>query len=214
MATARAWAASCGAPSRIRPATSAHADVASRGGRPRLGWLTIGSLAPGRRPRHGSGTDAAVGEARMRSVTDPPRTPEPETPPQVAGERRLPHPPSERYGASPAAATRPAENAPGATPDPSAGQAPARGIAFGGIAALVGAALIVAFGGALAVSAGLLVVASGVGYAVGLATVIGAGVTLPAGARPWIAGVLAALGVVLGQVGLWLFARAEGGVLA
>jgi hypothetical protein len=148
-------------------------------------------------------------------VTDPPRTPEAETPPQVAGERRLPHPPSERYEASPPAGTRPAaERAPGATPDPAAGKAPARGIAFGAIAALVGAALIVVFGGALAVSAGLLVVASGVGYAVGLATLIGSGDTLSAGARPWIAAALAALGVALGQVGLWLFARAEGGVLA
>ena len=43
---------------------------------------------------------------------------------------------------------------------------------------------------------------------------VGAGDTLSARARPWIAAALAALGVVLGQIGLWLFARAEGGVLA
>ena len=144
----------------------------------------------------------------MRLVTDPPRPPEPVTPPQVAGERRLPHAPSERYGAPQAAGTPTA-----APPDTTPGHAPAKGIAFGAIAALIGAALIVVFGGALAVSAGLLVVASGVGYAVGLATVVGAGATLSASARPWIAAVLAALGVVLGQIGLWLFARAEGGVL-
>lgn len=148
-------------------------------------------------------------------MTDPPRNPDPEPPTQVAGERRLARPPSERYGATPAADTRPAaDRPPGATPDTTAGYAPVRGVAFGTIAALVGAALIVVFGGALAVSAGLLVVASAVGYAVGLATVIGAADTLSAGVRPWIAGVLAGLGVLLGQVGLWLFARAEGGVLA
>ena len=58
----------------------------------------------------GSGIGATVREARMRSVTDPPRTPEPETPPKVAGERRLPRAPSERYGA-PQAADRPARRA-------------------------------------------------------------------------------------------------------
>jgi hypothetical protein len=84
---------------------------------------------------------------------------------------------------------------------------------FGTVAALLGAALVVVFGGALAVSAGLLVVASAVGYLVALATVIGAGDTLPSRVRPWIAAVLAALGVLVGQIGLWLFARAEGGVL-
>ncbi len=164
----------------------------------------------------GSGIGATVREARMRFVTDPPRTPEPDTPPKVAGERRLPRAPSERYGAPHAAGTGPAADGPPAvaTPDITPGHAPARGVAFGAIAALVGAALIVVFGGALAVSAGLLVVASGVGYAVGLATVIGAGDTLSTGTRAWTAAALAALGVVLGQIGLWLFARAEGGVLA
>ncbi len=151
----------------------------------------------------------------MRSVTDPPRPPGPEGPPKVAGERRLPRAPSERYGTSqaprsPAAADRP----PGWSPETPTGHSATRGVAFGAIVALVGAALIVVFGGALAVSAGLLVVASGVGYAVGLATVIGADGTLSTGTRAWIAAALAALGVLLGQIGLWLFARAEGGVLA
>lgn len=150
-------------------------------------------------------------------MTDQPPGPDPTPPPQVAGERRLTRPPSERYGAA-AAGERPApgsgaDAAPGETAAPS-GAAPARGIAFGAIAALVGAALIVVFGGALAVSAGLLVVASAVGYAVGLVTVIGAADTLSPRRRSWIASALAGLGVLLGQVGLWLFARAEGGVLS
>lgn len=151
----------------------------------------------------------------MLFVSDPPRIPDPEPQPEIAGERRLARPPSERYGKGPAAGAPPAvQGLPGPRPDTAARHAPARGVAFGAIAALVGAALIAIFGGALAISAGLLVVASGIGYAVGLATVIGAGDTLSAGARPWIAAALAGLGVILGQVGLWLFARAEGGVLA
>jgi hypothetical protein len=154
----------------------------------------------------------------MRDVTEPTRHPEPEPPAQVAGERRLARAPSERYGSAPAA-ERPRVPDPDAVTGVDAGEteatgpAPARGMAFGAVVALVGAALIVVFGGALAVSAGLLVVASAVGYAVGLATLIGAADTLPANRRSWIAGGLAGLGVLLGQVGLWLFARAEGGVL-
>ena len=136
-----------------------------------------------------------------------------------AGERRLARAPSERYGATPPPETAAGSAPPGdrpraAGPDVTSGGAPVRGIAFGTIAALAGAALIVVFGGALAASTGLLVVASAAGYAVGLATVLGAGDTLPARARPWIAAALAAAGVLLGQVGLWLFARAAGGVLA
>ena len=151
-------------------------------------------------------------------MTEPTPTPEPEPPAQVAGERRLERAPSERYGTAPGAG-RPGASDPAVRAGAGPGEiaptraASARGIAFGAVAALVGAALIVVFGGALAVSAGLLVVASAVGYAVGLATVIGAADTLPPGRRSLGAGGLAGLGVLLGQVGLWLFARAEGGVL-
>ena len=162
-------------------------------------------------------------------MTGQPRTPDEEPSPQVAGERRLARPPSERYGgtapaggdtATPrASGSAPPSAVPGASAESGetsgvSGATPVRGIAFGAIAAIVGAALIVVFGGALAVSAGLLVVASAAGYAVGLATLIGAADTLPGSVRPWTAAGLAALGVLLGQAGLWLFARAEGGVLA
>ena len=151
-------------------------------------------------------------------MTGQPRTPDQEPSPRVPGERRLAHPPSERYGATPAAGggaatPRAADPAPPLAGTMSGGT-PARGIAFGAIAGIAGAALIVVFGGALAVSAGLLVVASAVGYAVGLATLMGSAETLHGAVRPWTAAGLAALGVLLGQVGLWLFARAEGGVLA
>ncbi len=143
-----------------------------------------------------------------------PHDPEPGRPPAVGGERRLARPPSDRYGGAAGAGTG---SSPGDTPggDPAAAAPPnpMRGVVYGSVAALVGAALIVVFGGALAISAGLLVVAAAVGYVVGLAAVGGAGDTLGGPARSWIAAAIAGLGVVLGQAGLWVYARAEGGVL-
>jgi hypothetical protein len=162
----------------------------------------------------------------MRSVTDPPRTPDRDpapdldaepagavapdraTEPPDGGERRLARPPSERYGSGPPGAVPPSPSP--AASDPAS---PARGIAFGAVAAIIGAAVIVALVAALTISAGLLVVAAAIGYAVGLATVAGAGATLSSPGRPAAAAVLAGLGILLGQVGLWLFARTEGGVL-
>jgi hypothetical protein len=82
------------------------------------------------------------------------------------------------------------------------------------VAALVGAALTVVLGGRLTISAGLLVVAALTGRAVALALVAGAGASLPPSRRAWLAAGIAVGGVVLGQVGLWLYARTEGGVLA
>ena len=46
-----------------------------------------------------------------------------------------------------------------------------------------------------------------------LALKVGAGPTIPRSSRIWLAAGLALAAVVLGQVGLWLFARTEGGVL-
>ena len=152
-------------------------------------------------------------------MTDPPHDPaphepEPETPTAVGGERRLARPPSDRYRGAARAGTGswPGETQ-GADPPAATPLSPTRGIVYGSVAAIVGAALIVVFGGALAISAGLLVVAAAVGYAVGLAAVAGAGDTLATPARSWIAAAIAGLGVVLGQAGLWVYARAEGGVL-
>jgi hypothetical protein len=143
----------------------------------------------------------------MRPVTGIPPTPDRDAAPRVAGEQRLARPPSERYGA-------PSVAQPPSPPSAATSRASAvRGIAFGAVAAILGAAGIVLLGGALAVSAGLLVVAAALGYAVGVATVAGAGDTISRAGRPWIAAALAGLGALLGQVGLWLFARTEGGVL-
>ena len=139
----------------------------------------------------------------MHPMTQTPGPPDPDA-------RRLDRPPSDRYGA--AAAPQPS---PAAARDGGEGGAlsAARGVAFGTIAAIAGAALIVLLGGAMAVSAGLLVAAAAIGYAVGLAVVGGSGETLSRPARPWTAAALAGVGTALGQIGLWLYARSEGGVL-
>ena len=132
--------------------------------------------------------------------------PPPDDESQQPGERRLARPPSERFGdvADPDAA-----------PEATAVRAgsPARGVAFAVVAGLVGAGLTVLLGGRLTVSAGLLVVAALTGRAVALALIAGAGASLPPPRRAWLAAGIAVGGVLLGQVGLWLFARTEGGVL-
>ncbi|HUP53918.1 MAG TPA: hypothetical protein VM408_00300 [Methylomirabilota bacterium] len=132
-----------------------------------------------------------------------------DAPPPDGGERRLARPPSARYGS-----TRDAtETAPASPSDAVDRASRARGIVFGSLVAIVGAVVIVALVGAFAISAGLLVAAAVVGYSVGLGTVAGAAGTLSSPARPAVAAALAAVGIVVGQVGLWLFARTEGGVL-
>ena len=133
-------------------------------------------------------------------MTDPRPTPDPD-----GGERRLARPPSERF----AREAQPPTEASGAADASS----PARGLAFGTAVAFVGAAIIVVLGGPMAISAGLLVAAVALGYGVGLATVVGAADTLSGRARPLVAASLAGLGILLGQVGLWLYARTVGGVL-
>lgn len=127
-------------------------------------------------------------------------------PPDTPGERRvgrqLDRPPSDRY------------RAPTSATDPPASGSIARGIAFGAIAGLVGAASVVLLGGLLAISAGLLVVAVAMGYGVAAATTAGTGTTSTRPTRRGMAAALAGAAMILGQVGVWLFARAEGGVLS
>lgn len=79
--------------------------------------------------------------------------------------------------------------------------------------ALAGAAAITIAGGLLTITAGLLVVAAVVGWAVALVVAYGAGATLPGRTRAAVSVLTALIGVGLGQVGLWLLARSEGGVL-
>ena len=149
-------------------------------------------------------------------VTDPPDT-DPtrgETPTEATspaeptpGERRLAHPPSDRYRAAEAAEADAIEG-----PDPSASVA--RGVAFAVVVGIVGAVVTVVLGGVITFSAGLLVVAATTGFLVGLALRVGAADRLVGSRRVWIAIVVALLAIALGQLGLWLYARTEGGVLS
>lgn len=137
-------------------------------------------------------------------MSEPPPDPQqPDAaPPRIPGERRLAHPPSDRY--------RVAEPAPVAE-DPSASAA--RGVLFGLLAAVVGAGVLTVLGGVLTVSSGLIVVAAATGWAVGVAIRLGARERLTGSRRVRLAIGLAIFAAALGQAGLWLYARTEGGVL-
>lgn len=117
---------------------------------------------------------------------------------RAPGERRLARPPSDRYRTS--VPDRERDSA------PPPGGARASSLGLGTLAALAGAATTVVLGGVMAVSGGLLIVAVVTGYAIG-SSVAGRSRAM------WLAVTLAVAGILLGQVGLWLFARVEGGVL-
>jgi hypothetical protein len=127
---------------------------------------------------------------------------EDDRPANEPGERRLARPPSDRF--------RPTE--PGPAEASSIGS-PARGMLFGDVVALLGAVAITLAGGLVTITAGLLVVAAVVGWAVAVAVAYGAGASLRGRTRTWISVLTALISVGLGQVGLWLLARGEGGVL-
>ena len=135
---------------------------------------------------------------RRMTTTDGP-DPGPPTP----GERRLARPPSERY--------RTEEPVPVAAED--GGGSFGRALALGGLTAIAIAAGIAVFGGVILVTAGLVALAALGGWGIGIAVRVGSGGTVAAERRAVMAAVLAALAVLGGQLGLWLFARYEGGVL-
>jgi hypothetical protein len=123
--------------------------------------------------------------------------------PASPGERRAARPPSEPDRVADA------ELVP--TPDPATSRG--RGVFLGALAGLAGAAAITILGGALAVSAGLLVIGAATGWAVAASLRVGSGGHFARGGRVRIALALALGAIALGQAGLWVFARAEGGVL-
>lgn len=92
-------------------------------------------------------------------------------------------------------------------------QSAARGTAYAVVAGIAGAAAIVVLGGVLAVSAGLLVIAGATGWAVAVGLRVGAGDRIAPSRRTSLAIGLALAAVAIGQAGLWLYARSEGGVL-
>lgn len=96
---------------------------------------------------------------------------------------------------------------------PDASASLARGFAIAIVVAMVGALAIVLLGGVLTFTSGLVVVAAATAWGVGAGLRFGAGEHLAGGRRVVIAIVIAVAAVVLGQLGLWQYARAEGGVL-
>jgi hypothetical protein len=81
------------------------------------------------------------------------------------------------------------------------------------VAAIADALAITVIGGVMLVSAGLVVVAAGGGWAVAIGLRLGAGASISGRSRIGLAATIALVAIALGQVGLWLFARSEGGVL-
>jgi hypothetical protein len=132
------------------------------------------------------------------AMTEPLEPGEPR--PSAAGgtPRRLERPPGERYATGRATTIR----------EPST----ARAIVRAGLVALAGAILMILLAGQLAVSSGLLVLAVLVGRFVGLAIRTARGASSPGRSR-LLAVVIALAGVAIAQVGMWLYARSEGGVL-
>lgn len=88
-----------------------------------------------------------------------------------------------------------------------------RAAAFGAVAGLAGAIATVVLGGALGISSGLLIVAGATGWAVAAAVASGGGGAARPAARIGLAVGITLGAVVVGQLGLWLYARTEGGVL-
>jgi hypothetical protein len=151
-----------------------------------------------RRPDDPSGErQATTGKAAPAGLPDGP----------TPGERRLAHPPSDRYRAAEARASAAATP----VPDPSASLP--RGLTLAIAAGLLGAGAIVYVGGVATVTTGLLAIAGLTGLAVGVALVFGAGEHLSGRRRVALAVGLSIAAVALGQLGLWQYGRAEGGVL-
>ncbi len=132
----------------------------------------------------------------------PPNPPTTASGAQAPGERRLPHPPSDRYR-TPEVELPNADDAASAT----------RAVTWGIATAVVGAVVTTVLGGVLAISAGLLVVAAATGWGIAMGLRIGGRSHLDRRRRVRLALGLATGAVIVGQLGLWLFARAEGGVL-
>lgn len=131
------------------------------------------------------------------------------TPPaSTPGEqRRLARPPSDRYRDAEAKA---AEDE-AARAESSASLA--RGLAIALIVALVGALALVLLGAIATVTTGLIVVAGAIGFGVAVALQLGAGTQLSRGRRIVLAVGLTLGAIALGQLGIWQYGRAEGGVL-
>jgi hypothetical protein len=122
-------------------------------------------------------------------------TDEPSRPPREPGEprRRLEQAPGERFAPT-------SDAVPGSGPGP---LTPAAAVARSIAIAAIGAVLITVLGGPLSITIGLVAVAAVVGWAIG-------SFVQP---RVLLAVAVAVASVAVGLVGIWIFARSEGGVL-
>ena len=127
---------------------------------------------------------------------------------QDGGERRLARPPSDRYLTA-ASASASADDADQVEARGSLGRA----VAFGALTGLALAAAITVLGGILLITAGLIAIAGLGGWAIAVAVRAGGLDAVAPSRRRAIAVGFAAAAVLAGQLGLWLFARYEGGVL-
>jgi hypothetical protein len=140
----------------------------------------------------------------MRRMTNPSGT---APDPKDGGERRLARPPSDRYRTAATASLA------GDEAQSEAGGSVGRAVAFGALTGLVLAAAITVLGGVLLITAGLIAVAGIGGWAIAVAVRAGGLEAVAPTRRRVLAVGLAAIAVLAGQLGLWLFARYEGGVL-
>ena len=196
----------------MRVAAAAWPAVRSCDGWPRVGWLTLASLAwsvGGRHARDRMGPPPVPGyDGGMSESEGPTRDGAAVAPPPTPGERRLAHPPSDRYRSTEASANEIA------TTDVAGSSGSAmRGVVLAIVAGIVGAVAIVLLGGVAAISAGLVVVAATSGWAVGAALKLGAGDRIDRRRRTVVAIAVAFIAIALAQVGLWQYALREGGVL-
>lgn len=144
-----------------------------------------------------------AGAPRYDAPVSTPRPPEPgERRPASTEPGRLERPPGERYVAQQATG----DEAP-------ARRSPIRGIVLASVVGTIASAASIALFAVASISAGLLVVAALTGLFVAQALRIGAGATIPAGLRRGLAVATALESVVVAQLGIWLYARAEGGAL-
>lgn len=88
-----------------------------------------------------------------------------------------------------------------------------RAVASGTIAAVLAGAVFLVFAGPLSFSAGLVVIAVFAGRLIGLVVRTSAGPAISSDARTVVAMLLTIAWFVGAQVGVWLYARAEGGAL-
>jgi hypothetical protein len=107
---------------------------------------------------------------------------------------------------------RPGSARPAARPDDPP-PSPARAFGLGSLTAIILAAILAVLGGPVSLSAGLAVVAFFMGRLVGSMVRLGAGNTMSSPARVVLAVLLSLGGIAIGQIGIWLFARNEGGAL-